>query len=89
MSSKPAPAEGDGRTRRERSLPQQLAAARGNLGIERDELKALGRAIVKAETAGKMGKARTLRAIVPERRASIKERERQLAELEELARGEE
>ncbi len=82
------PAYWDGRYGTTRTLAQRLATASSSLALEKSELKRLGQAIIRAELANKMDKARTLRDLVPERRENIRRHEEKLAKLQAIAAGE-
>lgn len=82
MTGYNAPPEGDGRTRKDRSLPQRLGAARAALAVELTEFKRLGQAIVRADRNGNRTKVAVLAELIREGRTSIALRKAAVAELE-------
>jgi len=80
----PRPDYWDGRYGTERTLAQQRASRASQVALERTELKRLGQAIVKADRAGKRGKALALAALVSGRKANIARHEEELARLQAL-----
>jgi len=83
----PAPPEGDGRTRRERSLPQRIAAAKASLQRDKDWLRAVGRDIAHAQGKGRLDEAERLAGELPAIRESIANRTAHRDQLEAERRG--